>query len=51
MKLDRTKSIELLRLRIIELNFTNTYPLFETYSNQQIIKACEIYKIRACYYE
>ena len=51
MKLHRESTIKLLRLRIIELNFTNTYPLFETYSNQQIIKACEIYKIQPCYYE
>lgn len=51
MKIDRIKTIELLRLRIIELQFKNCDPLFETYSNQQLVKSCEIYKIRPCYYE
>jgi len=51
MKINRETTIKLLRLRIIELNFKNCDPMFETYSNQQIVKACEIYKITPCYYE
>lgn len=51
MKINRDQTIKLLRMRIIELNFSNTYPLFETYSNQQLVKACEIYKITPCYFE
>ena len=51
MKINRETTIKLLRLRIIELQFKNCDPLFETYSNQQLVKSCEIYKINPCYYE
>ena len=51
MKLDRDRTIRLIRLRIIELHLTNTAPLFETYTNQQLVKVCGIYGIRPYYYE
>lgn len=51
MKLDRNRTIQLIRLRIIELNLTNTAPLFESYTNQQLVKVCNIYGIRAYYHE
>ncbi len=51
MKINRNKTIELIRLKIIELNLINTSPQFETYTAQQLVKACSIYGINACYYE
>lgn len=51
MKIDRERTIQLIRLRIIELDIKNCDPLFETYSNQQLVKSCEIYKIRPIYHE
>ena len=51
MKIDRERTIRLIRLRIIELHLTNTAPLFESYTNQQLVKVCSIYSIRPYYYE
>ena len=51
MKLDRERTIRLIRLRILELHMLNTAPLFETYTAQQLVKACSIYGIRPIYYE
>ena len=51
MKLDRDRTIRLIRMRIIELDIKNCEPLFETYTAQQLVKVCNIYGIRPCYYE
>jgi hypothetical protein len=51
MKINREKTIQMIRLRILELHLTNTAPMFETYTNQQLYKACSIYGIRPIYYE
>lgn len=50
MKLDRTSTIELLRRRIIELAIENCAPQFENYSNQEIIKACVLYRVSPFYF-
>ena len=51
MKLDRNRTIQLIRLRIIELDIKNCSPLLESYTNQQLVKVCNIYSIRAYYHE
>jgi len=51
MKINRDKTIELIRMRIIELNIKNCEPLFETYTAQQLIKVCGIYGINPYYHE
>ena len=51
MKLNRDKTIEMIRLRIIELDIKNCSPQLESYTNQQLVKVCNIYSIRAYYHE
>lgn len=51
MKIDRLRTIQLIRLRIIQLDIKNCEPMFESYTSQQLVKACSIYGINACYYE
>jgi len=51
MKLDRNRTIQLIRLRIIELDIKNCSPQLESYTAQQLIKVCNIYGIRAYYHE
>ena len=51
MKLDRDRTIRLIRMRIIELDIKNCSPQLETYTAQQLIKVCGIYGIRAYYHE
>lgn len=51
MKLDRERTIQLIRLRIIELDIKNCSTQLETYTAQQLIKVCGIYGIRAYYHE
>jgi len=51
MKLDRDRTIRLIRMRIIELDIKNCEPMLETYTAQQLVKVCGIYGIRAYYHE
>jgi hypothetical protein len=51
MKIDRLRTIHLIRLRIIELDIKNCSPQLETYTAQQLIKVCGIYGIRPYYHE
>lgn len=51
MKIDRERTIQLIRMRIIELNIKNCEPILESYTAQQLIKVCGIYGIRAYYHE
>lgn len=51
MKLNRELTIKAIRQKIIELNIKNCEPLFETYTNQQLVKACGIYAINPWYFE
>ena len=51
MKLNRDKTIEMIKLRILELHIVNCQPLLHTYTNQQLVKVCSIYSIRPYYHE
>jgi hypothetical protein len=51
MKVDRNRTIQLIRMRIIELDIINCSPQLESYTAQQLIKVCSIYGIKPYYHE